>query len=97
MHYCGSEFRLGGEQAGDQPARFRHAEEVAGMDPDSMFQELEGGLFAGANGGYAQDGVPAAFDLEAFDFWRERELAIELGEVGRDALPDLFLDLGAAG
>src|SRR5579871_3745219 len=94
--YASDKLGAGSNQAQDQPAGFRHAEEVAGMDPDAAVEQLADGLLVGLERGYAEDGVPAAFDFEALRGGYGGELAVELGEVSGGAGFDLLLDRAAA-
>src|SRR5579871_3360834 len=95
--YSNTEFRAGAEEAEDEPSRIRQAKKIAWVDPDSLIEKKANGGFVGAEGGNAQDGVPAAFDIEAGDGALRAELAIEFGEVGGNAILDLLLDGVAAG
>ena len=66
--YAGTEFRVVGEKADDQPAGWRHAEKVAWVNPDALIEEVEDGLVVGLEGGNAEDCIPPAFYFKAGDF-----------------------------
>ncbi len=67
------------------------------MDEDAgLAQEVDGEVFVGLGDGDAEDGVPSAFDGEPLTGFLLRELAVEFGEIGADAVEQLGLDAAGA-
>ena len=66
------------------------------MDPDAALQQRQHRPLVGLKRRYAQDGVPAALDLETAYLRQTGQLPVKLGQVGRRAPPNLLLNRLAA-
>ena len=62
-----TKLQLRREKADHQPARIGHAEEIAGMHPDTFLEEGEDRLRVRLQRRNSEDRVPAAFDFEPLD------------------------------